>query len=270
MEFVLRLGRAYKCNLRPESRHFWKQALLPCALLAMWQIVAASGAVKPILLPSPLQVAEAFLSMAGSGELAIHMGASMKRVLEGFVLAALLGIVLGMGLGIFPILSELMDGLFQLLRPIPPIAWLPLAVLWFGIEDGSKVFIIALGAFFPIFINVMDGIRQTDQKFVELARILEVPRGKFILQVIVPGALPFIMSGLRIGLGYAWMCVVAAELSAGMKGVGYMLTAARALAQTDRVVVGMLAIGVVGKTMDSVLRVLERRIVRWKMFYNGE
>ena len=269
MEFVLRISRVYMGCLTFDRRRLWKQAVLPCVLLALWQAIAVSGTVKPILLPSPQQVLEAFFAMADSGELAAHMGTSIKRVLEGFALAAFLGVTLGMGLGIFPILSELMDGLLQMIRPIPPIAWLPLAILWFGIEEGSKIFIIALGAFFPIFINVLDGIRQTDQKFVELARVLEVSRGKFIRQVIIPGALPFIMAGLRIGLGYAWMCVVAAELSAGMQGVGYMLTDARALAQTDRVIVGMLAIGVVGKTMDSILRALENKIIRWKEAFTG-
>jgi sulfonate transport system permease protein len=174
-----------------------------------------------------------------------------------------------MALGIFPLLFDTAAGIIQLIRPIPPIAWLPLAILWFGIEEGSKVFIIALGAFFPIFTNVLDGVRQTDHKFVELAQVLEVPKGRFILRVVVPGALPFIMTGLRVGLAFAWMCVVAAELSAGMKGVGYMLTDARALAQTDKVLVGMLAIGVVGKAMDCALQALEKRLIRWKTSFTG-
>lgn len=265
---VLKLAKAYKDGL-PGEWTGWKRLVLPCALLAAWQAVTVSGVVKPLLLPSPAQVLEAFWIMAGSGELIAHLGASIGRVMEGFALAAILGVGLGLGLGIFPVLFELMDGTIQSIRPIPPIAWLPLAILWFGIEEGSKVFIITLGAFFPIFVNVLGGVRQTDRKFLELAKVLEVPRGKFIIKVIVPGALPFIAAGLRIGLGYAWMCVVAAELSAGMKGVGYMLADARALAQTDRVLVGMLAIGLVGKVMDSGLRALEKRIVIWKSSFTG-
>lgn len=243
--------------------------MLPCVLLSLWQGITVSGIVKPMLLPSPAKVITAFAVMATSGELGVHLGTSMVRVLEGFMLAALLGVGLGFGLGIFPLIFETMDGMIQFIRPIPPIAWLPLSILWFGIEEGSKIFIITLGAFFPIFINVLDGIRQTDSKFVELAKVLEVPRGKFLAKVVIPGALPFIIAGLRIGLGYAWMCVVAAELSAGMKGVGYMLTDARALAQTDRVLVGMIAIGVVGKVMDSALRSMEKKIVNWREVYIG-
>lgn len=268
MEMVLKLAMAYKGRLWT-GWNIGKRILFPCALLALWHWVTISGMVKPILLPAPAKVVEALAVMAASGELAAHLGTSMVRVLEGFVLAALLGMSLGMGLGIFPLVFELMDGMIQLIRPIPPIAWLPLAILWFGIEEGSKIFIITLGSFFPIFITVLNGIRQTDHKFVELAKVLEVPRGKFIAKVVIPGALPFIMAGLRVGLGYAWMCVVAAELSAGMKGIGYMLTDARALAQTDRVLVGMLAIGVVGKVMDSMLLAVEKKIINWKEAFIG-
>jgi sulfonate transport system permease protein len=269
MEIALRIAATYRANLAAGLRG-WKKLAAPAVLLAIWQAVTAAGLVRPILMPSPRQVLDALLAMAGSGELAVHLGASIVRVLEGFTLAAVLGVGLGLALGLFPLLFELADGAIQLIRPIPPIAWLPLAILWLGIEEGSKVFIITLGAFFPIFVNVLDGVRQTDHKFLELARVLEVPKGKFIVKVVIPGALPFIAAGLRIGLGYAWMCVVAAELSAGMTGVGYMLTDARALAQTDRVLVGMLAIGVVGKAMDGVLRALEERIVRWRTSFTGK
>jgi len=268
VEMVLHRAVAYTSNLF-SWMIFWKKIVVPLVLLTIWQGITASGMVKPFLLPSPVQVLHALSIMIYSGELAIQLGTSIVRVLEGFALAAFLGVSLGLLLGIFPIMFELMDGTIQLLRPIPPIAWLPLAILWFGIEEGSKIFIITLGAFFPIFINVLDGIRQTDQKFVELSKVLEVPRSKFILKVIIPSALPFIISGLRIGLGYAWMCVVAAELSGGMKGIGYMMTDARSLAQTDKVLVGMLAIGAIGKLMDSILKALEVKIIKWKGAFTG-
>ncbi len=263
------LNKAAAKGRLPSIRIQWKQILLPCALLLLWQWITVNGLVKPILLPSPVQVLDAFVVMVNNGELAVHLGTSIIRVLAGFALAALLGVGLGMTLGLFPFMFELLYGLIQLIRPIPPLAWLPLAILWFGIEEGSKIFIIILGSFFPIFTNVLDGIRQTDHKFVELSRVLEVPRGKFVTQVVIPGALPFILTGLRIGLGYAWMCVLAAELSAGMKGIGYMLSDARALAQTDRVLVGMLSIGVIGKIMDSILRTLESKIIRWRESFTG-
>ncbi|WP_216364487.1 ABC transporter permease [Moorella sp. E308F] len=268
METVLR--RSFKEYRLPTVLNTaGKKWFAPVLLLLMWHWITTGGRVKPILLPSPESVLWALVETLNSGELAHHLGASLVRVLEGFALAAFLGIGLGMALGLSPLLSQMTEGIIQLLRPIPPIAWLPLAILWFGIEEGSKVFIITLGAFFPIFLNVLQGIRQTNEKVVEVARVFKVPRSKFIRKVIVPGSMPFIVAGLRIGLGYAWMCVVAAELSGGMSGIGYMLMDSRALAQTDRVLVGMLAIGVVGKTMDYVLQRLERKIIRWRSFYNG-
>ena len=129
--------------------------------------------------------------------------------------------------------------MIQVLRPIPPIAWIPLAILWFGIRESSKVFIIFLGAVFPIVINTLEGIRATDRRFVELARVLEVPRGRFVRQVILPGALPAIITGLRVGLGNAWVCVVAAELIAADKGVGFIIVDGRELSRTDVVIAGM-------------------------------
>ena len=246
-----------------------KRWILPLLLLAVWQSVTGAGWVRPMLLPSPVQVAAAALDMTRNGELAIHLGASILRVLEGFAVATVLGISLGLSLGLSATFFEMMNGLLQLLRPIPPIAWLPLAILWLGIEEGSKIFIIVIGAFFPIFINVLDGVRQTDGKYVELAQVFEVSWRRFVAKVVLPGALPYILAGLRIGLGYAWMCVVAAELSAGMRGMGYLLTDARALAQTDKVLAGMLIIGVIGKTMDSLLKLLEPRLIRWKKSFDG-
>ena len=243
--------------------------ILPVLILLIWQAVSVSGRVNPVLMPSPLGICEAAAVMLVSGELAAHLQVSIIRVLEGFAVAALLALLLGGAMGLFQRVFSLFNLTLQLLRPIPPIAWIPLAILWFGIEEGSKVFIIALGSFFPIFTNVLGGIRQTEKKFVELAKVLEAPQSKFILQVVIPGALPYVATGMRTGLGYAWMCVVAAELSAGMQGIGYLLTDARAMMQTDRVIVGMLAIGLIGKLMDSALLHLERRFIRGKELYNG-
>ena len=161
------------------------------------------------------------------------------------------------------------DLIIQVIKPIPPIAWIPLAILWFGIGEQSKVFIIFLGAFFPVIVNTIDGIRQTDQKLVEVARILEVSKGRFILQVVIPGAFPAIMTGLRVGLMVAWMCVVAAELIAASSGVGYLIMDARQLSQSDVVLVGMITIGIIGKLMDSLISQIEKRVITWKTAFVG-
>ena len=253
----------------PKAGDSRQGVILPVLIILIWQAVSISGRVNPVLMPSPLGICEAAADMLVSGELAAHLQVSIIRVLEGFAVAALLALLLGGAMGLFQRVFSLLNLTLQLLRPIPPIAWIPLAILWFGIEEGSKVFIIALGSFFPIFTNVLGGIRQTEKKFVELAKVLEAPQSKFIFQVVVPGALPYVAAGMRTGLGYAWMCVVAAELSAGMQGIGYLLTDARAMMQTDRVIVGMLAIGLIGKLMDSALLHLERRFIRGKELYSG-
>ena len=141
--------------------------------------------------------------------------------------------------------------------------------MWFGIGEPGKIYIIFLGSFFPILINTIDGIRQTDHRHVELARILEVSRFRFITKVVLPGALPAIMTGLRVGLMVAWMCVVAAELIAASSGVGYLIMDARQLSQTDRVLVGMITIGAMGKLLDVLLKEIERRLVTWKTAFTG-
>lgn len=238
-------------------------------LLVVWQVLSELGFIQPIILPPPSQIAIVFWDLMKSGVLLRHIGISVLRVLEGFGIAALLGLVLGMGIGLSQTLARMMDLIIQVIKPIPPIAWIPLAILWFGIGEQSKVFIIFLGAFFPVIINTIDGIRQTDQKLVEVARILEVSRSRFILQVVIPGAFPSIMTGLRVGLMVAWMCVVAAELIAASSGVGYLIMDARQLSQSDVVLVGMITIGIIGKLMDSLISRIEKRVIRWKTVFVG-
>jgi len=243
--------------------------ILPVALLGLWQALSNLGFIKPMLLPPPTKVAATFAALVLSGDLFRHLGVSLLRVLEGFAIAAAIGLPLGIGIGLSRTLDRMTDLILQLVKPIPPIAWIPLAILWFGIGEGGKVFIIFLGAIFPIIVNTVDGIRQTDHRFVELARVLEVSRARFILRVVLPGALPSVMTGLRLGIMVAWICVVAAELIAATSGLGYLIMDARQLMQTDQVLVGMITIGAMGKVLDVVLRAAERRLITWKTTFNG-
>jgi len=243
---------------------------LPLALLALWQGSFELGLIRPILLPPPSRVVAAFWTLTISGELPRHIAISLGRVLAGFALAAAAGLALGLAIGLSRRIDRATDLFLQLLKPIPPIAWIPLAILWFGIGEAPKVFIIFLGAVFPVLVNTVDGIRQTDPRHVELARILEVPRRRFILQVVLPGALPAIMTGLRVGVMVAWMCVVASELIAASSGIGYLIMDARQLSQTDVVLVGMITIGALGKLLDTLLKRVEGRLIRWKTTYAGQ
>jgi sulfonate transport system permease protein len=253
-----------------KGKHLLQYVGLPLLVLGLWQGLFSLGYIKALLLPPPSHVVGAFRDLLQSGAMGRHVGISVLRVLEGFSIAAILGVSFGIAIGLSRTLDRLTDLLIQLIKPIPPIAWIPLAILWFGIGEQSKVYIIFLGAFFPVVINTIDGIRQTDHRLVEVARMLEVPRGRLIRQVIIPGALPAIMSGIRVGLMVAWMCVVAAELIAASSGIGYLIMDARQLSQSDVVLVGMITIGVIGKFMDSIVRQLEKRLLRWKVTFVGD
>lgn len=239
-------------------------------IVIIWHWISLSGLVHAMLLPAPVNVLDTALALLKNGELTFHIYVSVIRVLEGFIIAASIALVLGVSMGVSRQVNQLFQPFFQILRPIPPMAWIPLSILWFGIEENSKIFIIVIGSFFPIITNILSGMRQTENKYVELARAFEIPQKKFILKVILPGALPFIMSGLRTGLGYAWMCVVAAELSAGMAGIGYMLMDARAMNLIDQVIVAMISIGLVGWLMDMLLLKIEKALIKGKVVFKGD
>lgn len=233
-------------------------------LIAVWQCASAFGYINPIVLPSPLSIAECFVSLLRDGTLLQNLLISSKRVLTGYVISAVLAVVLGIWIGLSPRFKRMTDLIIQILKPIPPISWIPLVILWFGIGESSKVFLIFIGGFFTILVNVVDGIRRIDVKLVELANAMVIPRMKYILQVVIPYAAPNIFTGLRVGLGQSWMCVVAAELVASSTGLGYMIMYARQFGQTDVVIVGMLIIGITGKVMDSILLAVEKSVIRWK------
>jgi sulfonate transport system permease protein len=255
------------CDSR--ASHICQYIAMPLTILLIWQLMCRTSLVSPVALPSPFAVGTTLWKLIYEGHLLVDVYVSIVRVLEGFGIAVSLALPLGVAIGISRTLARITDLFIQCLRPIPPIAWIPLAILWFGIGETSKIFIIFLGAFFPIVINVMDGIRQTDHRYVELADVLEVTWWRFIRKVVLPGALPSIMTGLRVGLGTAWVCVVAAELIAAESGVGYIIVDGRELSQPDVVIAGMIVIGVIGKLMDVLLKRLEVHLVPWKTPYEG-
>ena len=254
---------------RTQASRLLQYVLVPVALVGTWEALCRADLIRVIALPAPSTVAVTLWGLCVTGQLPVHVGASMLRVLEGFAAAAALGIALGVAVGISTTVARFTDLIIQILRPIPPIAWIPLAILWFGIGEASKVYIIFLGAFFPIIIGVIEGIRNTDHRYVEVARAFETSRWKLIRSVVLPGALPTIITGLRIGLGNAWVCVVAAELIAAERGVGYIIVDGREMSRPDLVIAGMISIGVIGKLMDVGLRRMERALVPWRAQYQG-
>jgi sulfonate transport system permease protein len=236
---------------------------LPVVVIGIWKWADIAGYIKPYTMPPPEKIVTTAIEFWKEGALQNNIAASVIRVGEGFLIALAGALLLGIGIGLSKKLDMLTGIIIQILKPIPPIAYIPLAILWFGIGESSKIFIIVIGAFFPVLLNTVEGIKNIDRRFIELTRVYEAPRRRVVTHVILPGALPFIMAGVRIGLGNAWICVVAAEMIAATKGVGYMLMDGRNLARPDMVILCMLIIGIFGKCMDDGLKLFSRSIIRW-------
>ena len=249
-----------------ESRGFWffEYIILLAVIIIFWQIQADRGNINPIVMPSPSGIVDRFVSLVKNGMLQRNLLISTTRVLKGYAISSVSALILGILIGLFPHFKRLTELIIQVLKPIPPISWIPLVILWFGIGEESKLFLIFIGGFFTILVNVVDGVRRIDVKLVELSEAMEIPRLTYIFRVVIPYAAPNIFTGLRVGLGQSWMCVVAAELVASSTGLGYMIMYARQFGQTDVVIVGMLMIGIIGKLMDSLLQWVENRVIRWK------
>ncbi len=245
-----------------------RRAASAIVLLAAWQLVSALvlPAIAPymvLLMPPPAAVADTFVTMLAGGELAAHVLASLRRVLTAFAVAAAAGVALGIAMGWWRRFGELVDPLVEFFRPIPPIAWIPLGILWFGIGDRQNMFIIFLGAFFPIVLNTIAAVRGIDRALVWGALTLGGSRRQILREIVLPGALPLVLTGLRIGLGVGWMALVAAELMAARSGLGFLIQSARYALLPERVILGMVVIGLLGVTMNRAMRALERRLTPW-------
>jgi ABC-type nitrate/sulfonate/bicarbonate transport system permease component len=234
------------------------------AVLALWTVLSVSGIVNPVLVPSPGDVARAGVAAIRDGSLAKNTIASLTRVIEGFVVALLIAMPLGIWVGVSSTARGLVDPLIELFRPVPPIAFIPLAILWFGIGEISKVSIIAYGAFFPIFVNTMAGFGQVDQVHIRAAQSLGAKRYDLFKDVVFPSALPNMVVGARLGMGMAFIVLVAAELVASSEGLGYLINDARFSFRTDQIFVGVITIGVLGFVLNKGLLAIERRLLRWK------
>ncbi|MDO5548089.1 MAG: ABC transporter permease [Eubacteriales bacterium] len=250
-------------TVRKGLGHWVLYFTLVILILAAWESADMAGMLHAYTLPPLKTIVATAVEYAQKGALLNNIIVSLIRVLEGFAIALVAGFVLGVLVSVFPRFETFTDLLIQIIRPIPPIAWIPLAILWFGIGQSSKVFIIFLGAFFPIFVNTVDGIKNIDKRYYELVEVYEVPKLEMIRKITIPGALPSITTGIRLGLGNAWVCVVAAEMIGATSGVGFMLADGRSLSRPDVVILGMLIVGIFGKLMDDVLKIIRERIITW-------
>jgi NitT/TauT family transport system permease protein len=232
-------------------------------LVVWWAAVVESGSV---IFPTPLQVVAATFDLARDGTLWDHIGASLYRVGAGFLLAVVVGIPLGLLMGWVRGAFNTLNPLIQILRPISPIAWIPLAILWFGVGDLSPIFLIFLSSVFPTVVQTAAGVHTIDRQYLWAADNFGVSRAKLFFQVVIPAVLPQIIVGLRISLGVAWLVVVAAEMIALRSGLGYLIIDSRnAGNRYDLVVAGMVIIGLTGLMLDAMMRRLERlKAVRWR------
>ncbi len=242
----------------------WRSVAGFGVFVGLWQLLSVFDVINPVLLPSPVRLVHAASELAAEGILLKHTVASLWRVLVGFLLASLAGITLGVLLGWSRFLSDLIRPVIESLRPIPPIAWTPIAILWFGVGNAPSYFLVFIGAVFPVFVNTFSAVHNIDRTQINAALCLGAGPGLLIRDILIPASLPIIFPGLRIALGVGWMCVVAAELIAAQSGLGYMIQQNRVLLQTQNVVTGMITIGLVGFAMSALMSVIERRLIPWR------
>ena len=259
-------------------REFGVGLVVPALVVALWQTVAVLGWVNPQVLPSPWAVLQKWVAYllplqpyaegnwfawAVSGELIGDAIGSMYRVVVGFVIGAGLALPLGLAMGAKPGVYAWFNPLVQLLRPIPPIAYIPLSILWFGLGNPPAIFLIALGAFFPVLMNTIAGVRQVDGIYLRAARNLGASGRTMFLRVILPAAVPYILSGVRIGIGTAFIVVIVSEMIAVNNGLGFRILEAREYFWSDKIVADMISIGLLGLAIDVAMSKLNNHLLRW-------
>lgn len=248
---------------RVSSMKWLEKLLVILGFCAVWQVVASVGLLNPVITPPPTSVLKAFDQLLAEGELIQDILASLKRVFIGFTAAGIVGITLGLACARVRLLLRLILPLVEAIRPISPIAWIPIAVLWFGLGDKSAAFLIYIGSFFPIFTNTLLGFSSVDPRYVRAAQVLGFGRIQFFTDVLLLSALPYIFAGLRIGIGVGWMCVVAAEMMGARNGLGYMIQMNRVIFEIPNILVGMITIGIIGFVINEVMGILEVRLLPW-------
>jgi NitT/TauT family transport system permease protein len=252
--------------------------IVPALIIGVWQAVTMAGLVNPQVLPSPLAVVQkwiayllplqpysggSYLAWMFSGELIVDSLGSMFRVVTGFAIGAGLALPLGLSMGASARVYAWFNPLVQLLRPIPPIAYIPLSILWFGLGNPPAVFLIALGAFFPVLMNTIAGVRHVDAIYLRAARNLGANQRTMFLRVILPAAVPYILSGVRIGIGTAFIVVIVSEMIAVNNGLGFRILEAREYFWSDKIMAGMITIGMLGLAIDIGMNRLNNHLLRW-------
>lgn len=238
--------------------------LLPVLLLALWIFVTATGRVSSYQLPSPLAVIETIQGLAVDGTLWGHLGITVYRVFVGSFIGTVLAVVLGSIVGFYRKAERIFDPMIQAFKSIPSLAWVPLFILWMGIGEPSKISLIAVGVFFPVYLNVVSGILNVDRKLIEVGKVAGFSHYELVRRIILPASLPSFFTGLRSGLGLGWMFVVAAELMGASKGLGYLLVIGQNSSAPDLIIGSIILFAIVGKLTDWLIKLVEDRVLKWR------
>lgn len=247
----------------------------PLALIVLWHVAVVSSGTRLVPTPAMVGVMMRDFALGGvyddafSGTILTHLLASMQRVYSGFFLAAAIGIPLGLAIGKVPLFRQLLDPTLSLLRPIPVTAWLPLSMVFFGLGPRSAVFLVFLGAFYPVLLNTIFGVRSVDARLFEAASMLGCEGARLFRQVVLPAALPSIFTGLRLGHGFAWILIVVGEMTGVPTGLGSVIMDGRTLSRPDLIITGMIVIGVAGFLCDRAILALNNSVLRWSPQHHG-
>lgn len=242
----------------------------PALVLIVWEVLSRTGYIEPQVLPAPSRVAATAWEMMRDGSLFLHLGYSLARATIGFAIGGSLGLALGILVGFSPLAEAVFDRSVQMVRAVPFLALLPLVIIWFGVEESGKIFLVSLAVLFPIYINTVLGIRQVDPKLIEVGRVTGLSRTGQIRRIILPGAMPSILTGVRYALAVSWLALVIAETIATTKGIGFLAMDAREFLQTNVIVLTLLIYAVIGVVADGLARLLERRLLAWHPNYDRQ
>ncbi|MGE8077499.1 ABC transporter permease [Peribacillus loiseleuriae] len=245
-------------------------SILPLTLLIIWEASGRMGIIESHLLPIPSVIVEGLYQMALEGTLWGHIGTTLIRVFAGFLIGTFTAVIIGSLVGYMKIFEELIDPIIQAFRSIPSLAWVPLFILWMGIGESSKVILIAVGVFFPVYLNMVAGIRGVDRKLIEVGKIYGYTSFEIVSKIILPASLPSLLTGIRSGLGLGWMFVVAAEIMGASKGLGYLLIVGQNTYSPDVIIGSIILFAILGKFTDWLLKFIEERSLRWQDSYANQ
>ncbi|MBW4079825.1 ABC transporter permease [Paenibacillus sp. S150] len=264
-----RKRRISRRDNRTRLNDYMAGAIVPVSLVVLWQAACSAGLVSGELLPSPVAIINAFLGLLGSGEFYSDLQTSLVRVLSGFLIGGVLGLLFGIAAGMFRPFEHALDPTVQMIRMIPHLAVAPLILIWFGFGETSKILIIAKGTFFPLYINTFLGIRSADSKLLEVSRILQFSRFKQISLLILPASLPHILLGIRIAFGLAWIGLFIAEMIGSNAGIGFIILRAQQTMDAPLLFAGVLLFALVGLLTDLLVRMMEIKWLKWRDSYQG-